>query len=125
MAIESPLTIQVLKAETGIPVIIVDHEGIVVHINHSFERNYGWQKDFLIGKTLTTIIPETLRSAHHLGFSRFKLTSDPKILNQPLNLSIVMADGSEAVAEHFIIAEKINGDWVFGATITPAEQSQR
>ncbi len=31
------LTIDALKADTASPVIIVDHEGMVVHINHIFE----------------------------------------------------------------------------------------
>jgi len=117
------LTIEALKAETDIPVIIVDHDGIIVHINQIFEKTWGWQKEVLIGQTLTTIIPDHLTDAHHMGFSRFSLTGKPTILNQPVELVIVRADGKEAAAEHFIIAEKIKGNWVFGATITPLEES--
>ena len=113
------LTIDALKTETEIPVIIVDHEGTVVHINQMFEKTWGWQKDQLVGESLTTIIPENLRDAHHMGFSRFSLTGKPTILHQALELLIRQADGKEAAAEHFIIAEKINGNWVFGATIKP------
>ena len=115
------LTIEALKAETHVPVIIVDHHGIVVHINQNFEKTWGWQKDVLIGRTLTTIIPENLKDAHHMGFSRFLLTAKPTILNKAAHLPILLADGKETIAEHFIIAEKINGNWVFGATITPVE----
>jgi len=115
------LTIDALKAETAIPVIIVDHEGTIVHINQIFETTWGWQKEELVGQTLTTIIPGNLKDAHHMGFSRFLLTGKPTILNQGIELAIVRADGTEAVAEHFIVAEKINGNWVFGATIKPLE----
>lgn len=117
------LTIDALKAESSIPVIIVDHGGIIVHINQMFEKTWGWKKDVLIGKTLTTIIPDNLKDAHHMGFSRFLLTGKPTILNQTLELKILKMDGKEADAEHFIIAEKINGNWVFGATIKPLEES--
>ena len=113
------LTIDALKTETEIPVIIVDHEGTVVHINQMFEKTWGWQKDQLFGESLTTIIPENLRDAHHMGFSRFSLTGKPTILHQALELLIRQADGKEAAAEHFIIAEKIKDNWVFGATIKP------
>jgi len=115
------LTIDALKADTASPVIIVDHEGTVVHINQIFEKTWGWQKEKLVGQTLTTIIPSNLKDAHHMGFSRFLLTGKPTILNQGIELAIVLADGTEAVAEHFIVAEKINGNWVFGATIKPLE----
>jgi len=113
------LTIDALKAETAVPVIIVDHEGTIVHINQMFEKTWGWQKDQLVGESLTIIIPENLKDAHHMGFSRFSLTGKPTILHQALELLIRQADGKEAAAEHFIIAEKINGNWVFGATIKP------
>lgn len=115
------LTIDALKADTASPVIIVDHEGIVVHINQIFEKIWGWQKEALVGQTLTTIIPGNLKDAHNMGFSRFLLTGEPTILNQRLELAIVRADGQESAAEHFIVAQKINGNWVFGATIKPLE----
>ena len=117
------LTIEALKAKTDSPVIVVDHDGIIVHINQIFEKTWGWQKEVLIGQTLTTIIPDNLTDAHHMGFSRFLLTGKPTILNQPVELVIMRADGKEAAAEHFITAEKIKGNWVFGATITPLEES--
>jgi len=113
------LTIDALKAETVSPVIIVDHEGTIVHINQMFETAWGWQKEQLVGKGLTTIIPGNLRDAHNLGYSRFTLTGNPTILNQAIELSILTADGKETAAEHYIIAEKIDGNWMFGATIKP------
>jgi PAS domain S-box-containing protein len=119
------LTIDALKAKTHIPVIIVDHRGIVVHINQIFEKTWGWKKDVLIGKTLTTIIPDTLKDAHHMGFSRFLLTGKPTILNQAIKLPILPADGKETIAEHFITAEKISGNWVFGASIKPLEETEK
>ena len=117
------LTIDALKAEAATPVIIVDHEGAIVHINQMFEKTWGWQKDRLVGESLTTIIPENLREAHHLGFSRFAVTGKPTILNQGLELLILTADGKELPAEHYIIAEEIDGNWVFGATIKPLAAS--
>ena len=117
------LTIDALKTESEIPVIIVDHDGIIVYLNQMFEEVWGWKKDVLIGKILTTIIPDNLKDAHHMGFSKFLLTGIPTVLNQTLELKILKMDGKEEGAEHFIVAEKINGNWVFGATIKPLEES--
>jgi PAS domain S-box-containing protein len=117
------LTIDALKAEAAIPAIIVDHNGTIVHINEVFEETWGWQKDQLVGESLTTIIPDNLRDAHHMGFSRFSVTGKPTILNQALELIILKADGQETPAEHYIIAEEIDGNWVFGATIKPLDDS--
>jgi len=119
------LTIDALKAETDIPVIIVEDDGIIVHINQVFEKTWGWQKEVLIGQALTKIVPDNLKDAHNMGFSRFLLNEKPTILNQALTLVIALADGKEAAAEHFIIAEKINDKWVFGAKITPLEDTDK
>lgn len=117
------LTIDALKTETAIPAIIVDQDGIIVHINEVFEETWGWQKEQLVGESLTTIIPDNLRDAHHMGFSRFAVTGKPTILNQALELIILKADGQKTPAEHHIIAEEIDGNWVFGATIKPLDDS--
>jgi len=116
------LKIDALKAETAVPVVIVDHEGTITHINRAFENTWGWQEKKLVGQTLAKIIPGNLRDAHHMGFSRFLLSGKPTILNQALELVIVLADGTEAAAEHFIIAETIDDNWVFGATIKPLKK---
>lgn len=116
-------TIAELKSETRIPVILVDHEGIITFVNPVFESAYGWRKEVLVGRMLTTIIPKGLGDAHHMGFSRFLVTGRPTILNQPAPLVIVFADGREVVVEHFIIAEKIDGNWVFGARISPLKDT--
>jgi len=113
------ITIDKLKAATDIPVILVDEEGIILHINQFFENTWGWHKKDLIGRPLTTIISENLKDAHHMGFSRFLLTGRPKILGQSLKLFILRPDGKEEVAEHFIIAEKVDTHWIIGAIIKP------
>jgi hypothetical protein len=40
-------------------------------------------------------------------------------LAHPLRLKTICQDGSEIVSEHFIVAEKKDDGWLFGATLTP------
>jgi hypothetical protein len=56
---------------------------------------------------------------HHLGFSRFLSTQKSTILNHPLQLKGVTKAGQEIEAEHFIVAEQHQGQWVFAATLHP------
>jgi len=117
------LTIAALKAEHALPVILVDADGVITTINEMFEKAYGWRQADLVGNLLTTVIPKGLHDAHHLGFARFLATGQPTILNQPFELPVLRRDGQQANAKHFIIAEKIGGEWVFGALITPVEDA--
>lgn len=96
---------------------MVDQDGVIQDINAAFEDMFGWSREKLKGKMLTIIIPERLRNAHHMGFSRFLTTEKATILEQSLDLHIVSGDGGERPARHFITAFKENGRWFFAASI--------
>jgi len=115
-------TIEDLRSETDNPVVIADHRGFITHINERFETVFGWHRDEILGRPLTTIIPGALHDSHQLGFSRFLTTGKPTLLNQPLKLRAVTKDGREFDAEHFIIAEQSQGEWIFGGMIRPLEE---
>ena len=110
-----------LKQEVNLPVVIANEQGVITSVNKSFEDLFGWHRDEMLGKPLTIIIPKSLHDAHHLGFSRFLTTGNPTLLNKPLKLKAVTKDGKEFNAEHYIVAEKENDKWVFGATIRPLD----
>ncbi len=101
------------------PFVLADSLGQVVSINQAFEQTYGWTEDQLRGQPLSLILPGAFQMSHQLGFSRFQATEQSTILAHPLRLKTVCADGTEVVSEHFILGEKREAGWVFGATLTP------
>lgn len=101
------------------PFIVADSLGNVVRFNTVFTETYGWEPQQLVGQPLGLILPESFRMSHQFGFSRFQATEISTILAHPLRLSTLCADGRVIVSEHFIIAEKEAGTWLFGATLTP------
>ena len=114
-------TIEELKGEKDLPMVLADEQGLITYVNVMFQKVFGWQSNEVVGRPLTTIIPPNLRDAHHMGFSRFLVTGKPTLLNQPLKLKAIKKDGTIFDAEHFIVAERIKNNWVFGATIQPLE----
>jgi len=109
--------LQKMMSQEETPVIVVDQDGAIRYVNTAFETAFHWDSTDLTGKMLTVLIPETVRDAHHMGFSRFLMTGNPTILGQSLDLNILTGDGEVTPARHFIIAEKRNGEWVFAAEI--------
>ena len=101
------------------PFVLADSLGQVVSINQAFQQTYGWTEDQLRGQSLSLILPGAFQMSHQLGFSRFQATEQSTILAHPLRLKTVCADGSELVSEHFILGEKTEAGWIFGATLTP------
>ena len=101
------------------PFVLANALGEVVSINAAFQATYGWTEDQLRGQSLSLILPGAFQMSHQLGFSRFQATEQSTILAHPLRLKTVCADGTEVVSEHFILGEKREAGWVFGATLTP------
>jgi hypothetical protein len=75
-----------------------------------------------LGLPVTEIMPHHMRNAHNVGFSRFVATETSQLLGKPLPLSIVYKDGHEAVADHYILGEKLDGRWRFAAIINYPKQ---
>ncbi|HEY9845327.1 MAG TPA: PAS domain S-box protein [Candidatus Caenarcaniphilales bacterium] len=115
-------TINEMKRQTDLPVLITDQQGFITYVNRRFSVIFGWAWDEIIGQTLATIIPSSYHDSHNLGFSRFAMTEQPRVLNHPLQLKAVTKDGKEIDAEHFITAEHHQGEWVFGATLRPLDK---
>ncbi len=112
-------TIDEMRGETGLPVVIADQDGLITYVNGHFKTVFGWTEAEVMGRPLTILIPPGLHDAHQLGFSRFLTTGKATLLNQSLKLRAVTKDGREFDAEHIITAEQSQGRWVFGATIRP------
>lgn len=117
-----PKTLDELLALENVPVVAIDQQSIFTYINECFEQKYGWSKDDLLHKPVTEIMPPHMRSAHNVGFSRFLTTESSELLGKPLPLSVIFKDGREEVADHYILAEKKDGKWRFGAIIGTLDQ---
>jgi PAS domain-containing protein len=107
---------------SDLPFVLADSLGNVVRVNAAFRNTYGWQDEQVLGQPIGMILPESFRMAHQFGFSRFQATEISTILAHPLLLNTLCADGKSMVSEHFIVAEKRDQGWVFGATLTPVPE---
>ena len=114
-------SIEDLKLRTDVPVVVANHEGFVMYINSSFTTILGWKEEDVLGEPLTKVLPGSFRDAHNLSFSRFQSTERASVLNHPLQLKTLTKEDGEIITEHLIIAEKIDNQWFFAATLTPLQ----
>ena len=110
-----------LKSMAGseIPFVMVDNLGLIAYVNDPFRSTFGWKDEDLSGKTLDVVLPEDFRLSHHLAFSNFSSPVDSQVVGHPLILKTRCSDGSEIKSEHFIVAEKEDEKWFFGAQLKP------
>lgn len=97
--------------------VAIDQASLFTYINDAFTREYGWTEKDLLGKSVGEIMPDHMRSGHNIGFARFLTTETSNLLNKRLSLTVKSKDGQEALADHFIVAEKKNNKWFFAAII--------
>lgn len=111
-----------LSRREDVPIIVVKSSGMVSYVNDMFCKQLRWKREAIEGKSLTNIIPEVLRDAHHLGFARHLETGRRSVLGIPVELAVVFGDGTVVVAEHVILDGIIDGEMCYAASIVPAEK---
>jgi PAS domain S-box-containing protein len=115
-------TLTEMRQETQVPVIMTDHQGFIIYVNHAFNTVFGWEPNEILGRTLAAVIPRSYHDAHNLGFARFTLTEQSQVLNHPLRLIAVTKEGQEILSEHFITAEQQGEQWIFAAILRPIQE---
>jgi diguanylate cyclase (GGDEF)-like protein/PAS domain S-box-containing protein len=80
--------------------ISADSDGRIVEWNRKAERDFGWSREEVIGRTVAeTVVPPRLRDAYGEGISRFLRTGGPRLLGRPLELQVMHRDGHEFPVE--------------------------
>ena len=116
-----PKTIEELKAINEVPIVIANSQGLITHINDCFQKVLEWSRDDVVGELITIILPSSFRDSHNLAFSRFQASEKATVLNHPIELMTITKSQQEIMTEHYIIAEKIENDWLFGAMLIPLD----
>ena len=107
--------------EEPVPFVMVDSDGLIRAVNKAFRDFFGWSGSSVIGSTLDIVLPEVFRMSHHLAFSTFDSPENSKVVGHPLKLKALCSDGREVLSEHFIVAEKGDLGWCFGAFLRPMQ----
>lgn len=114
------LDLRELKQKKDLPIVISNRKGIVNYVNDCFLETFKWDND-LIGSSLTRIIPSHYHDSHNMGFSRFIITGHSKIAHHLIEAQVIMGNGNLCKSHHLIVVEKIEGDVMIGAVLTPID----
>ncbi|MFC7882660.1 SpoIIE family protein phosphatase [Streptomyces sp. NPDC057376] len=103
-----------------IPTIAADDANRIVAANGPAADLLGWVPEDLVGRRLTTLIPEHLRRRHLTAFSSMLLTGRTRIVGRSVPLPALHRDGGLVPVRLFIqTQETADGRAVFVAQLTP------
>ena len=94
--------------ETAQDAIVCDENGIITIWNKSAERIFGYSMSEIIGKPVSTIIPERHNEQHMQGMKRFQESDMTKIMDKVTEISGKAKDGTEFPIEMSLSCQKNN-----------------
>ncbi|MCK4419049.1 PAS domain S-box protein [Candidatus Aerophobetes bacterium] len=80
-------------------VVSINSHGNIIFWNRVAETIFGYSADEVVGKPLTSIMPERFREAYKKGMKRMVSTGKPDIVGKTVELTGLRKDGSEFPAE--------------------------
>jgi PAS domain S-box-containing protein len=98
-------------------VIAADAANRVVYANGAAAALLGWPAEELVGRPLTTIVPERLRADHVAAFGRFIATHEARLVGRTTRLPALHRDGHEIEVELTLAAFHFGGqnDLIIGS----------
>ncbi len=80
-------------------VISMDETGTILHANPATRRIFGYDPVELVGKPMTTLMPEMMRKLHENGFKRYLATGKRHLNWQGVEVTAQRRDGQEFPVE--------------------------
>ena len=84
-----------LLTERAGPILIADATGTFRYVNDAACALLGWEREELVGKPITAIIPPAMRARHQEGFRRYLATGVPRVLGRPIRVPVRCRNGAE------------------------------
>jgi len=96
---ESETRFRTLAETASDAIITIDHQGIIVFVNPTTEKIFGYSAAEMTGQDLTMLMPEYLRHLHRGGFERYQQTGQRHISWHTVELPGLHRDGHEIPLE--------------------------
>lgn len=105
-------------AQSAIDAIIsANDDDKVVFWNSGAQRIFGYREEEILGKPVTTLIPERYKDAHSLGFRRYLQTNEPRLIGRTAELQGLKKNGDEFPLELSLSTWRTQGKLYFTGII--------
>jgi PAS domain S-box-containing protein len=104
----------------GDAIIVADYAGVIVQANKAAE---GLLKanGTLVGRPITSIMPERYRAMHLHGFARYQATRVPTLIGKVVKVNALRGDGTEQPVILSLTSHMVNQQERFVAIIRAAD----
>jgi PAS domain S-box-containing protein len=75
--------------------VIVDANGVILHVNVQLENDFGYDRNELVGQPIEALVPERSRGGHVALRGHFMTAPQTRLMGRGRNLTARRKDGSE------------------------------
>ena len=108
---------RILAATANDAILSADSHGNITYFNPGAERIFGYTAEEVIGRPLTTLMPERFQDAHRAGLARYLATGEPRVIGRTVELAGRRKDATEFPLELSLAAWKQGAEIAFTAII--------
>ena len=106
-------------------IISISSDGRIAEFNPAAEKTFGYSAAEVLGRPVAeTVIPPSLRPAHHAGFDRYFATGEGPVLGQRIEIVGMRKSGEEFPVELAIVPMEQNGAAGFTAYLRDISERQ-
>jgi PAS domain S-box-containing protein len=103
------------------PLVAVDDYDVIVAVSLPALELLGHARNALVGRRMLAIIPARYRQAHLAGFTLHQINGGGPLLDRPVTVPVLRADGAEQMVELTITAQTLpGGRTVFLGALRPS-----
>ena len=106
-------------------VIGMDEGGTIILANAATKRVFGYEPAELIGRSLTALMPESMKKLHEAGYKRYLATGEKRLNWQGTEVTARRANGEEFPAEVSFGEMTTDGHKVFTGFIRDISEKRR
>ena len=106
-------------------VISMDEGGAIILANAAVKRVFGLEPAELIGKPLTSLMPESMQRLHEAGYQRYLATGERRLNWQGTEVTALRANGEEFAVEVSFGEMTVDGHKIFTGFIRDISDKKR
>ncbi len=106
-------------------IVTIDDRGVVLHVNRSFQRLFGFTPEEVVGKNISMLMPEPDQSAHEGYLKRYKETGKAAIIGVGRQVLGKRKDGSLIPVDLAVSEVKIGERTIFAGIMRDMTERQQ
>ena len=105
-------------------VVDVSGDGVIRYVNAAAERLLGWERDELVGRPATELVPLWLRTPQQRALEHYRETGESRFFERPVHMSVLARGGELLPVDLRLSGLDPSGREGFVAVLRPVADSE-